>query len=316
MATYSAVAAGEKDADSPVNVSLLDKLDQNPQAMIEGATGAPRILEAAFKRYHPWNLTDLGDGSDGSATISSSANVLPGIHQYTSLTINSGVTWTKDPSYIGPLIIKCTGTVTINGTIRCANTSIHGDAGGSGGGGGSGFDNPNNSDFNNGEDGTESAYAHGGAAGFTSGIGMDGQAGVTLSTKAMHAALAAGNVFYGGGKGGAGGYGVTGQGFRQAGGASPDAGGVCIIIAEQIDFNATGVIDCSGDDGVYGAGGSAGASGGSGGGAIVFFYNTLNENGSSTTDVTGGAAYTGRPAGMASGAGGAGIFLKKKIDQT
>ena len=316
MATYSAVAAGEKNADSPVNVSLIDKLDQNPEAMIEGATGAPRILEAAFKRYHPWNLTDLGDGSDGSATISSSANVLPGIHQYTSLTINSGVTWTKDPSYIGPLIIKCTGTVTINGTIRCANTSIHGDAGGSGGGGGSGFDSDTSSDLDNGEAGTESAYALGGAAGFTSGTDTAGQAGVTLSTKAMHAALAAGNVFYGGAKGGAGGYGVSGTGSVHTGGASPDAGGVCIIIADQIDFNASGVIDCSGDDGVDGAGSNAGASGGSGGGAIVFFYNTLNENGSSTTDVTGGAAFTGNPTGQDSGAGGAGIFLKKKIDQT
>lgn len=49
MATYSAVSASEKDADSPVNVGLLDKLDQNPIAMFEGAVGAPRLKAAALE---------------------------------------------------------------------------------------------------------------------------------------------------------------------------------------------------------------------------------------------------------------------------
>ncbi|MGB0732416.1 MAG: hypothetical protein ACPGPF_01580 [Pontibacterium sp.] len=48
MATYSAVAAGEKDADSPITVSLIDKLDQNPHAIAEGASGAPKIQTAAL----------------------------------------------------------------------------------------------------------------------------------------------------------------------------------------------------------------------------------------------------------------------------
>lgn len=49
MATYSAVTAGEKDADSPINVSLIDKLDQNPLAIAEGASGAPKIQTAAIQ---------------------------------------------------------------------------------------------------------------------------------------------------------------------------------------------------------------------------------------------------------------------------
>ena len=48
MATYSAVTAGQKDADSPINVSLIDKLDQNPHAIAEGASGAPKIQSAAL----------------------------------------------------------------------------------------------------------------------------------------------------------------------------------------------------------------------------------------------------------------------------
>lgn len=48
MATYSAVTAGEKNADSPITVSLIDKLDQNPHAIAEGASGAPKIQSAAL----------------------------------------------------------------------------------------------------------------------------------------------------------------------------------------------------------------------------------------------------------------------------
>lgn len=48
MATYSAVGAGEKDADSPITVGLIDKLDQNPHAIAEGASGAPKIQTAAI----------------------------------------------------------------------------------------------------------------------------------------------------------------------------------------------------------------------------------------------------------------------------
>lgn len=48
MAVYSAVAGGEKDAESPVDENLIDKLDQNPEAIAEGASGAPRIQTAAM----------------------------------------------------------------------------------------------------------------------------------------------------------------------------------------------------------------------------------------------------------------------------
>jgi len=64
MATYSAVTAGEKDADSPVNVSLIDKLDQNPHAIAEGASGAPKIQNAAFDN----NTINAGKLSDATVT--------------------------------------------------------------------------------------------------------------------------------------------------------------------------------------------------------------------------------------------------------
>lgn len=48
MTDYTAVTSGEKDADSPINVTLVGKLDDNPHAMFEGASGAPRLQEAAI----------------------------------------------------------------------------------------------------------------------------------------------------------------------------------------------------------------------------------------------------------------------------
>lgn len=62
MATYSAVSASEKDADSVVDVSLIDKLDQNPHAIAEGASGAPKIQSAA-----------INDNAITAAKIASSA---------------------------------------------------------------------------------------------------------------------------------------------------------------------------------------------------------------------------------------------------
>lgn len=75
MATYSAVTAGEKDADSPINVSLIDKLDQNPHAIAEGASGAPKIQTAAIqdnavnndkleKAYYAGQISEDGTTND------------------------------------------------------------------------------------------------------------------------------------------------------------------------------------------------------------------------------------------------------------
>ena len=47
MATYTAIAASQKDTNSPVDTTLIDRLDQNPHAMFEGASGSPRLQNAA-----------------------------------------------------------------------------------------------------------------------------------------------------------------------------------------------------------------------------------------------------------------------------
>jgi len=72
MAVYNAVGASEKDADSPLTVSLIDKLDQNPHAIAQGAVGAPRIQTAAYNDASVTN-PKLGPDSVMASKIASDA---------------------------------------------------------------------------------------------------------------------------------------------------------------------------------------------------------------------------------------------------
>ena len=47
MPTYTAIASTETDPNAPVTSTLMERLSSNPIAMFEGASGAPRLDEAA-----------------------------------------------------------------------------------------------------------------------------------------------------------------------------------------------------------------------------------------------------------------------------
>lgn len=72
MAAYSSVSASAKDAESPVNVDLIEKLDQNPLAMFEGAAGAPRLQNAAFND-NTINAARLLNGSIAESKMANNA---------------------------------------------------------------------------------------------------------------------------------------------------------------------------------------------------------------------------------------------------
>lgn len=78
MATYTAVSTTEKDVDSPITVSLIDKLDQNPLAMFEGASGAPKLANAAISdnSITPTKLVkstyDIANNIGGTSGVTSS----------------------------------------------------------------------------------------------------------------------------------------------------------------------------------------------------------------------------------------------------
>lgn len=48
MTTYTTIGAGEIDVDSPISTSLMTKLRDNPIAITEGSSGAPKIQTAAI----------------------------------------------------------------------------------------------------------------------------------------------------------------------------------------------------------------------------------------------------------------------------
>ncbi|MDW4550889.1 hypothetical protein R5H32_16120 [Defluviimonas sp. D31] len=49
MTTYTAIADNEIDAGSPLNASLFYRLARNPQAITEGASGAPKVQTAGLQ---------------------------------------------------------------------------------------------------------------------------------------------------------------------------------------------------------------------------------------------------------------------------
>jgi len=48
MTSYNAIVSGEIDADSPITADLMSKLRDNPIAISEGSSGAPKVLKAAL----------------------------------------------------------------------------------------------------------------------------------------------------------------------------------------------------------------------------------------------------------------------------
>ncbi len=90
----------------------------------QGATGATGPTGAAGQTGPTGPGALWGDGSDGALTVSSSVNWTSsppsGTVQYTSITVNSGVTLTVPSG----LVLRSTGAVTINGAIAVATNPV------------------------------------------------------------------------------------------------------------------------------------------------------------------------------------------------
>jgi len=289
MADWNDIPDTAIDGDSAAIQNIFFWLRDNLIAALEGSASADRLKNAALELFQPNVYTDFGDGSDGALTVSTNSNIVPGVHQYTSFTLNSGITLTKDTAYCGPLIIKCTGTVTINGTIRAENT--HTSSADTGGGGGYGTEGDGDS-----ENGVSSAYGPGGTSGSKNGQSLLGSQ--------MQASIMTGNLSLGGGRGGNGGNG---------GGAGGNGGGVVVIVAKSIVFDASGLIDAAGDGGGNGSP-SDGSGGGGGGGSVVLMHeDSITGLDSDSTDISGGSG--GSYAANIGGDGGDGAVLSLNIKQ-
>jgi len=256
----------------------------------------------------------LGSADLGSVTMAVNTTLDSGEYHYSSLTLNGSQTLDVTESTDGFLIIRCTGTVTIAGTIDLdgkgstggasvnasnakGNTGTSGTGGASGGSGGS----SNTGDGGDGGGNTFRAVTVAGPAGPTANNTI-GNAGASMDAQFLRVLnYIIDPLNYTGAGGGSGGCSFANSGS----GAGGNGGGVLIIIANEIDFQSGATITLDGGVGITGSG-SDGAGGGGGGGTLIFISDTLTNDGTIThTGGAGGVTGTGGDGG----AGGNGTTL-------
>jgi len=250
--------------------------------------------------------SSIGSGSTRTQeTFSSATGNLSGIHFYTGdFTLNSAHTLTI-PAGSGHLVIACTGTLTINGTITgvggglLAGPSTGADSVGSNGtsqpgGGGGGNSSPAN------------GFAGGGAilhgltiqAGGAGGVGAAGTAGTQI-TGSSNKFLLSPYVDLGGATGG--------SGINGGSGGSGGRGGASIaLIAPTVVLAATATFNTSGSAGGNGAINGDGGGGGGGAGNLYVVTRSFTDSGATIT-LSGGAGGSGSGIGYAGAAGAAGV---------
>lgn len=212
----------------------------------------------------------FGDGSDGNVTLIANANYdTP--KNFTDFTLNAGVTLSVT-NPLTPLIIRCTGTCTINGTIDLS---------------GKGYQI---TDSNEGTKGVNRSYrgAGGGAGGNNGGEGGGSTlypSGTSAIQNVLFQSILSTNLELSwGGSGGNGAKGSTTTGWSfGVGGAG---GGAILIIAKSI--TGTGNIFAKGSNGgVPGSGSNKAGGGGGGGGEIALITSSYTFSG--TVSAAGGS---------------------------
>ncbi len=255
-------------------------------------------------------LLDYGNGSDGAFHATSNMTLPGGVYNYTSFTIDAGVT--VQAAGGDSLVIKCTGPVTINGTL-----SVDGDAGnpgqtfvtfGTGGIGHAGGYNGGNGVFHpsTGQIPGNPGMGPGGGQG---GLSWGGGSGAGHATTGVSATGGNGGAAYGtatlspplGGSGGGGGSGGNNCG---SGGGGAGGGIIAIRTSSTLTLGLSGAITSNGGDGGSDGTGNCGAGGGGSGGSIWIQVGSLVNNGIiSAQGGTGGSSTAGAQFNSTGGAG-------------
>jgi hypothetical protein len=130
MTTYTAIANADIDADSPVTAPLMTAMRDNPIAITEGASGAPKIQDAALDTTvtsagTDWVLarvSQLTAGVVGSFAFAQPQNT-------TSYTFGQTIAGSSlSPAAVNPdggssLNIDNSGT--LSGTWRCLGVTVY-----------------------------------------------------------------------------------------------------------------------------------------------------------------------------------------------
>lgn len=311
MTTYTSIPAADIDTDSPITTTLMTLMRDNPIAITEGATGAPRVQRAAFdsKVLLKW-LYDYGDGSDGAQSWTT-GSYATGLWQCTTFNIPASQVATLSPR--GTLVIMAQTSITITGTLNHDGGGGEGgyfnDATGFsgkwiGGNGGAGmYGGSGGGCGSTGGDGGDVLYVRGGA-----GNGSSGNAGASQSAHVQNTLklltpgiLNAGNRDQAGPDHGNQGQSSTGGGgggghsnnFSDPTAKGGDGGGLIILISPVITLQAGSFVYARGTTAVN-------VGGGGGGGCVIAATPAGGYTNSGTITVTGGAAGT---YGAAGGAG-------------
>jgi|GEM_PF-1723374 len=265
----------------------------------------------------------VGTGLDGAYSATSNTTLAGGTYNFTTFNINSGVTVSVTGTQ--PLIIYCTGAVTINGILTAqggnGTNGITYTAAGTGGvgvaGGGNGGDGTYSTSVGGmlaspgagagGVNNQGNAWSGGGGAGYSavggSTLNIPNGSGGPIYGTADIAGLEAGS----GGGGGSGGY-SCGSGGGGAGG-----GIIYIVAGGGITIGATGSINVNGGNGGSDGTGNCGGGGGGSGGSIILRSATMTNNG--TLSASGGIGGASNVAySPYYGEGGAGAAGRIRLD--
>ena len=89
MTTYTAIADTEIDQDSPVTETLMTKMRDNPIAITEGASGAPRIVAGALNTTNTTYSGSLPELGTFTASMLSTFSFLPDWSSAMPITLTS-----------------------------------------------------------------------------------------------------------------------------------------------------------------------------------------------------------------------------------
>lgn len=267
---------------------------------------------------------DGGSGVDGAFVASSDMNLPGGTYNFTSFTINPGVTVSVTGT--SPLMVYSTGAVQIDGTLKAdggngangvtfTNGGVGGIgvAGGADGGSGSfsaslgpldGTDGSGTGGANNKGAGWSGGGGGGFAASGASSGGIGGIGGSSYGTPDL-----SGFPSGSGGGGGSGGYNCG------AGGGGAGGGFIAIQTPGTIAIGVGGMISCiGGNGGTDGTGNCGGGGGGSGGAILLRVSNLINDGLIRATGGLGGASMI--PGNPYYGTGADGADGRIRIDYT
>lgn len=269
-----------------------------------GANGTSPVADSTEATGIKWATPSAGggiygDGADGAKTISSNTTeTVPKIFRCTTLTINTGCTWTVKS---GTLIL-CTGAVDIQGTGKLV---VSADIQGGTGGGNTVGDlwSPMGYGPSPGQGLPKYTSAPGG--GGCGGAG--GHGGDHISISSVPGAKGGGAVYpFPGVTGSGGGASSTEGNAGKCGNGGAGGGSVGLYSATTITIGASAKIECNGGAGIaltgsYGSGGG----GGSGGVADIGAGTSITNSG--TIEAKGGAGGNGVNYGYYAPGGGGGI---------